>query len=179
MKTLVVSIAFAIVLVACSGSDPGGVASLEDSQDQIVEEQSATSDEHAAEEAVLGFAQCMRDNGIEEFEDPDVAADGSLDFRRGQGQISTVDPETMRAAFEAFPELRFIAHTVREQEGVRDQTLSGALRTRAGLLAPALRYPVVPAGWDEVRFQISASHTDGDLNQALAALEGFPEGGRP
>jgi 2-dehydro-3-deoxygluconokinase len=36
------------------------------------------------------------------------------------------------AAFEAFPELRFIAHTLREQEGVRDQTLSAAIRTREG-----------------------------------------------
>lgn len=102
-STLIAVAAFALVLAACSGSD-AGVASLEDSNDPVVEEQAATDDEHPAEDAILGFAQCMRDNGIEDFEDPDFMADGSLDFRRGQGQLGTVDPEAMRRAFEACQE---------------------------------------------------------------------------
>ena len=107
-RTLIAVAALAIMLAACSGSDAGGVASLEDPAEQaVVEEQDAaaeTDDEHAAEEAVLGFAQCMRDNGIEGFEDPDLTADGSLDFRRGQGQLGDVDRETLREAFQACQE---------------------------------------------------------------------------
>jgi len=107
-RTLIAVAALAIMLAACSGSDAGGVASLEDRAEQaVVEEQDAaaeTDDEHAAEEAVLGFAQCMRDNGIEGFEDPDLTADGSLDFRRGQGQLGDVDRETLREAFQACQE---------------------------------------------------------------------------
>jgi hypothetical protein len=101
---LIAVVAFALVFAACSGTDAGGVASLEDSTDPVVDEQTPGEDEHTPEDAILGFAQCMRDNGIEDFEDPDFTADGSLDFRRGQGQLGTVDPETMRQAFEACQE---------------------------------------------------------------------------
>lgn len=41
----------------------------------------ATSDEDAAR----AFAQCMRDNGVEDFPDPTVSADGSVDFGFGRG----------------------------------------------------------------------------------------------
>lgn len=47
------------------------------------------------------------------------------------------DPETRReaasaAAFEAFPQLRYIAHTLRETHSVDDQSLSATVRTRDG-----------------------------------------------
>lgn len=38
------------------------------------------------------------------------------------------------------------------------------------VLATGLSYPVVPAGDDEIRFQICADHTPGDIDEALAAL---------
>jgi len=39
-----------------------------------------------------------------------------------------------------------------------------------GVLATGLGYPVVPSGDDEIRFQICADHTPGDIDEALAAL---------
>ena len=37
--------------------------------------------EPSLEEAALGFAQCVRDNGIEEFADPQISADGRISLR--------------------------------------------------------------------------------------------------
>ena len=36
-----------------------------------------------------------------------------------------------------------------------------------------LNYPVVPRGDEEIRLQISASHTQADLDVLLGALENF------
>ena len=104
-RMLIVIAALAVLLAACSGSETAGVATLDDPSDAaVVEEQSVQSDgddEHSGEEAVLAFAQCVRDNGVEGFEDPDITADGSLDFRRGAGELGDVDRETLREAFRA------------------------------------------------------------------------------
>ena len=82
------------------GRTPANIVAIRPLRDGVISDFDITE----IQDQLVAFAQCMRDNGIEEFEDPDFAADGSLDFRRGQGQISTVDPETMRAAFEACQE---------------------------------------------------------------------------
>ncbi len=42
-----------------------------------------------------------------------------------------------------------------------------------GVLATGLAYPVVPKGDEEIRFQISAEHTEADIEEALAALADF------
>jgi glycine C-acetyltransferase len=42
-----------------------------------------------------------------------------------------------------------------------------------GILATGLTYPVVPRGDEEIRFQINADHTEGDVDQALAVLGSF------
>ena len=39
-----------------------------------------------------------------------------------------------------------------------------------GILATGLRFPVVPKGEEEIRFQISADHTPADIDQVLEAL---------
>jgi len=96
--------------------------------------------------------------------------------------------------------LRLLEHlramTVRFQEGLVRlgyETIAGkhpvvplmvrdTARTRAlvahlkehGILATGLSYPVVPRGDEEIRFQINASHTQADVDEALAALESFP-----
>jgi glycine C-acetyltransferase len=46
------------------------------------------------------------------------------------------------------------------------------LRAR-GILATGLNFPVVPRGDEEIRFQISAAHTEADIDEALAALAAF------
>jgi len=45
--------------------------------------------------------------------------------------------------------------------------------TANGILATGLKYPVVPKGDEEIRFQISAEHTPGDLAGVLQCLEKF------
>ena len=56
---------------------------------------------------------------------------------------------------------------------VRDTARTSALVARLrqqGILATGLNYPVVPKGDEEIRFQISADHTVGDIDEALAVL---------
>jgi glycine C-acetyltransferase len=40
-----------------------------------------------------------------------------------------------------------------------------------GILAVGLMFPVVPRGDETIRFQINAAHTEGDIDEVLAALE--------
>ncbi len=59
---------------------------------------------------------------------------------------------------------------------VRDTAKTSALVAHlraAGILATGLNYPVVPRGDEEIRFQISADHTEADIDEALAALAAF------
>ena len=61
---------------------------------------------------------------------------------------------------------------------VRDTARTSALviflRTN-GLLATGLNFPVVPQGDEEIRFQVSADHTEADIDEALALLAAFAE----
>ncbi len=43
-----------------------------------------------------------------------------------------------------------------------------------GVLATALGHPVVPLGEEEIRFQLSAEHTDADIDEVLAVLRAAP-----
>ena len=98
-RALISIAAFSLLVAACSGSESDGVASLENAATTTaassVNEASASD-----EETLLEFASCMRDNGVEDFEDPSIDADGVPEFNlRGGG--SEVDRDVMRAAFEA------------------------------------------------------------------------------
>jgi len=42
-----------------------------------------------------------------------------------------------------------------------------------GILATGLTFPVVPAGDEEIRFQINADHTEGDIDQVLEVIQAF------
>jgi hypothetical protein len=90
--------AFALLVAACSGSETQGVASLESTATTTVApsgNEASTSDE----KTLLEFASCMRDNGVEDFEDPSIGADGVPEFNlRGGG--SDTDRDVTRAAFE-------------------------------------------------------------------------------
>jgi hypothetical protein len=46
------------------------------------------------------------------------------------------------------------------------------------ILATGLNYPVVPRGDEEIRFQVSADHTEADIDEALGVLATFPGGQR-
>jgi glycine C-acetyltransferase len=58
------------------------------------------------------------------------------------------------------------------RDTARTSALVAHLR-REGILATGLNYPVVPKGDEEIRFQISADHTEADIDAALAALARF------
>ena len=60
---------------------------------------------------------------------------------------------------------------------VRDTERTSRIVThlrREGILATGLNYPVVPKGDEEIRFQISADHTPGDIDEALSILGRMP-----
>jgi hypothetical protein len=50
-----------------------------------------------AEQAALDFAQCMRENGVPNFRDPVVQADGSFGFQRPPGASSSVLDEALKS----------------------------------------------------------------------------------
>jgi glycine C-acetyltransferase len=58
------------------------------------------------------------------------------------------------------------------RDTARTSELVAHLR-KHGILATGLNYPVVPKGDEEIRFQISADHTMGDIDQALGILGGL------
>ena len=95
-------LAVSLVAAACSSGSDSQVASLEDatvSDDVAAAEVDADA---ANEDAILEFSQCMRDEGIDGFEDPDIGEDGTIEFKLG-GRVEDpeADRDTMRAAFEA------------------------------------------------------------------------------
>jgi hypothetical protein len=103
-RTLIVLSAFALVLAACSTDNASEVVSLQEVVSDLAPETEDVSSEASDEDAVLEFSQCMRDNGVPGFEDPDIGADGSFGFgfRDGGGEI---DRDTLRAAFETCQDL--------------------------------------------------------------------------
>ena len=98
-RVLISIVAFALLVAACGGSDNEGVASLDATETttaQDVSADAAVSDE----DALLEFSACLRENGIEDFEDPTINADGVPEFNlRSLG--GEHDREEMQAAFEA------------------------------------------------------------------------------
>jgi glycine C-acetyltransferase len=58
------------------------------------------------------------------------------------------------------------------RDTARTRSLVRHLR-RHGVLATGLAYPVVPRGDEEIRFQINADHTAGDIDEVLAVLRRF------
>ena len=108
-RPLIVVALLALLSTSCSGASDAQVATL--SGDGSV---SSPSDEvpsdPSIEDAVLAFAACMREHGVETFEDPEVGADGSVGFGfRGAGgdedPFGGVDRDTVRQARNACSEL--------------------------------------------------------------------------
>jgi len=104
---------------------------------------------------------------------------GIVDSAEGQALLDHL--RTMTARFEAgLTALGFEtipgAHPVVPLM-VRDTAKTTALVAHLrghGILATGLNYPVVPRGDEEIRFQVSADHTEPDIDAALAVLAAFP-----
>jgi hypothetical protein len=86
------------VITACSGgAEEAGLATLEAAGDDATEVAEGTANADVdAEEALMAFSQCMRDNGIPDYPDPTLNADGSIGFGfvRGGLEDSGIDPRS-------------------------------------------------------------------------------------
>jgi hypothetical protein len=93
--------AVVVLLAACSGDAGTRVASLEGGPVDTVTVDEDATDTRSDEDAILDFAACMRDNGLEDFEDPEIDADGGIAFGfRGLVEDGEVDRDTVRAAMQ-------------------------------------------------------------------------------
>lgn len=102
MKRLTAVAALALVVAACGGDADEEVATLEDTTNTTVATEPA---DHGAdaEEAFLEFAQCMRDNGVPDFPDPELDENGNFRIfggRGGDGPGQLGDFDTLQAAFD-------------------------------------------------------------------------------
>ncbi len=104
MKRLIPITVLALVIAACGTRSDNDVATLEGETDTS---EGASSDEGLdAEEALLEFAQCMRDNGVSDFPDPELDENGNLQLFRGGGGGQGgpgglgADQGTLQAAFQ-------------------------------------------------------------------------------
>jgi hypothetical protein len=105
MKRLVpIGLALALLVAACGGSADDGVASLSgENGDQATATDEATT-EQDLEEAILAFSACMRENGIEDFQDPQISEDGGIAFQLGSGggdPPTAAEREETQQAFQA------------------------------------------------------------------------------
>ncbi len=92
---------FALVATACaSSSDADGVATLEGSDITSSTVATAGDDQVDTEQAMLNFTQCLRDQGLD-IQDPEVNAEGNLNFRSLVQGAEEVDREALRAGFDA------------------------------------------------------------------------------
>ncbi len=109
-RILTGAVGLALLTAACGGDgdEPEAAPTV------VIDGESAASDsadgtagaDGTDEELALEFAQCMRDNGVPQFEDPTVDADGSIQLAPGgvggggNGDLDPGDPD-VQAAIEA------------------------------------------------------------------------------
>lgn len=111
-RAVAAAVVFALVLAACGGGDTedtgSGLATLTD--DSVVTETTAAP-EQTDEEALLAFSDCMRENGVPDFQDPIINADGSIEFipPAGAGDGTGPSPELTEAFDACFPLLEGVA----------------------------------------------------------------------
>lgn len=97
----------AAVLAACSsgGARPSGVATLDDPASSASPDGSAApSASISPQDAMLAFAKCMREHGVD-MPDPVVSADGGMTVSIGAEGGKPIDKTTMEAANEACKDL--------------------------------------------------------------------------
>lgn len=113
-----------------------------------------------------------------------AAAGAALDLLQtpeGQARLGHLQHMTQRfregllaMGYESFPGAHPVVPLVL-RDGDLTNRLVRYLRER-GVLATAIVYPVVPKGEDSIRFQVSAEHTQADLDEVLGILQSFKRG---
>ena len=102
---IAVLLAFGLLAASCSGSDSGSDVATLETPTETTQSPEQTLDDQAAEgsvsdeEAILAFAACLRDEGID-VDDPTVDADGNLRPPRPR-DIGQEDREMVRAAMDS------------------------------------------------------------------------------
>ncbi|HXT21132.1 MAG TPA: aminotransferase class I/II-fold pyridoxal phosphate-dependent enzyme, partial [Thermoanaerobaculia bacterium] len=107
-----------------------------------------------------------------------LAALDIVDSERGRALLAHLRAMTarfeqglLRLGFETIPGEHPVVPLM-----VRDTARTTALVRHLkehGVLATGLNYPVVPKGDEEIRFQVNADHTEGDIDFALDVLASF------
>lgn len=109
--------AVALVSTACGGNaSSDGVASLQDDEGTIAADDEAT--EVDSEQAMLDFAACMREHGVD-MEDPTMSGDGGFGMAFGGvagREGGAIDFEAMREAQEACSE--YLENVTRDFEAL-------------------------------------------------------------
>jgi len=110
-----------------------------------------------------------------------AAALAALDLIRGRSGVELLSH--LRAMTQRFRDglVRLGFETIAGQHPVVPLLVRDTERTRAlvvflrenGVLATGLNYPVVPRGEQLIRFQVSAGHTEGDIDEVLSVLSKF------
>ena len=95
---LLLAVGLAGTVAGCAGSDDGnGVATA---GNRSTASASAKADGLTNQERALKFGQCMRDNGVPNFADPEVGDNGEmrLEFSAPEGDGTAPDKDTVDAA---------------------------------------------------------------------------------
>jgi hypothetical protein len=101
-RTLIGVVALPLLLAACGGSDGDGVASLNGGSGDRAADASPSAD---PEEALVAFAECMREHGVD-MPDPQINEDGGIEIGfGGPTGGDRIDPEEMEDAHEACQDL--------------------------------------------------------------------------
>jgi hypothetical protein len=95
---------------------------LENARPQLTEEQQA-----AMQEAMLAFAKCMREHGID-MPDPQFSEDGRMTQRFGSGDVNPDDPRFQEAAKACEP----IVEEARRKAGLPEQQGGRGFRRSSG-----------------------------------------------
>jgi hypothetical protein len=182
-----IALAVALVtfgLAACSGEASDGVASLTEDRAAPTAEDEDTVDEPSDEEAILAFSACMRANGLEDFEDPELTADGGIRFGFG-GQVASgdVDRETVRQAMDAcrvhLDGLAFGREQADRSE-IEDRLIEFAACMRdEGFDMPDPDFSTAGDGEPGGPFGGAIDPDDPEFRSAMAACEDLFEGGVP
>ncbi len=121
MKVVVLGAVLALTLSACAGAEGDGVAAL----DEGAAAAASASPSVSNEEALQAFAECLRENGVPDYEDPQVDDEGRIMFGGGPGgeggPTSEEDRAVLRAAMEACGDLLPEGVSVGPGESVEDQ----------------------------------------------------------
>ena len=98
-KAMAIAVVLALTSAACGrGDDDGGVATIDGGD---AANGSSASPSVDPEDALAEFAECMRDNGIEDFPDPQIDEDGAIQIGIGGGGDDSPTEEDRQAIEEA------------------------------------------------------------------------------